>query len=43
MYPSFLSYSEFSLHQTGNEDRLKTSDKFELEPDLNNHFGVMCS
>ena len=31
-----------SITLTGNEDRHKISDKFELWPDLINHFGVTC-
>ena len=27
---------------TGNKDRHKISDKFELQPDMINHFGVTC-
>ena len=37
-----VTMNSISIKLTGNEDRHKISDKFELRPDLINHFGVTC-
>ena len=37
-----LTLNSVSIKLTTNKDRHKISDKFELRPDLINHFGVTC-
>ena len=42
IYPFFsVTLNSISIKFTGNEDRHKISDKFELRPDLINHFGEL--
>ena len=43
MSPFFsVTMNSIFIKLTGNKDRHKISDKFELQPDLINHFGVTC-